>query len=200
MMGAEFSGILVRKEKGVNMWQARVQDWKRHVHDLQTQSYEGAASRAEREEVFRRAFDLATPVAVKVLDELNVWYLESTGCVSVHPPGADGEGGLIGAWQLAWPALLAAKSRFTGAPLEPIALTAIFPLTPSHGLPWTHPHLALLRAALPIKIAAAWPFQVTSEADAQRQEPILRVLAEAEMHERTFEGDVNWRILPVMPK
>ncbi|HEX5413402.1 MAG TPA: hypothetical protein VFZ27_16235 [Terriglobia bacterium] len=182
------------------MWQARLQDWKRHVHDLQTQSYEGAASRAEKEQVFRRAFDLTTPVAVKVLAELNACYLENTGRVSVHPAGPDGEGGLLGSWQLVWPALLAAKSRFTGRELEPVALTAIFPLTPSQGLPWTHPHLALLRAALPIKIAAAWPFQVTSEADAQRQEPILRVLAEAEMHERTFEGDLNWRILPVMLK
>jgi hypothetical protein len=168
--------------------------------DLKTQTYEGASSRAEREEVFRKAFDWATPVAVKVLDDMNAFYMENTGRVTVERPGPDGEGGLIGFWKLAWPAVLSAKSRFTGEPLDPIALTAIFPLTATEGLPWTHPHLALLRKALPIKIAAAWPFQVTSEEDAKRQEPILRVLAEAEMHERTFESDVNWRILPLMLK
>ena len=182
------------------MWQTRVQDWQRHVTDLQTRTYEGASSRAEREDVFRRAFDWATPIAVKVLDDMNAFYLENTGRVTVHPPGPDGEGGLLGSWKLGWPALLSAKSRFTGHPLEPIALTAVFPLTPTQGLPWTHPHLALLRTELPINIAAAWPFQVTSEDDAKRQDPILRVLAEAEMHERTFEADTNWRILPLMLK
>lgn len=188
------------KDDGDAMWQTRIQDWQRHVEDLKTHSYEGATSRAEREEQFRRAFDWVTAVAVKVFEEMNALYMEKTGRVSVEPPGPDGEGGLLGAWKLGWPAVLSAKSRFTGAPLAPIALTAIFPLTPTNGLPWTHPHLALLRDALPGKIAAAWPFQVTSESDALRQEPILRVLAEAEMHERTFEADVNWRILPVMLK
>ncbi len=183
------------------MWEARVQDWQRHINDLKAQSYEGAASRAEREEVFRRAFDLTTPVAVKVLDGLNAAFMENTGRVTVEPPHSDGEGGLVASWKLGWPAVLSAKSRFTGEPLEPVALTVIYPLNPPpRGLPWTHPHLAMLRANLPIKIAAAWPFQVTSEEDALRQEPILRVLAEAEMHERTFEADVNWRILPLMLK
>lgn len=180
------------------MWRTRVQDWQRHVKDLQTQTYEGASSRAEREEVFRRAFNLVTPVAEKVLDDINALYLETTGSVTIHPPGPDGEGGLLGSWKLSWPSLLSAKNRFTGEHLEPIALTAVFPLTPSLGLPWAHPHLALLRTGVPMRIAAAWPFQVTSEEDALRQEPILRVLGETEMHERTYQADLNWRILPVM--
>lgn len=167
---------------------------------MQTQTYEGASSRAEREYLFRRAFDWATPVAVKVLDDMNAFYLENTGRVTVHPPGPDGEGGLLGSWKLGWPVLLSARSRFTGEALDPIALTAAIPLTPTQGLPWTHPHFALLRAGVPMRIAAAWLFQVTFENDALRQEPILRVLAEAEMHERTFEADVNWRILPLMLK
>jgi len=42
--------------------------------------------------------------------------------------------------------------------------------------------------------------QVISEEDAERQEPILRVLAEGELHHRTFEADLNWRILPFVMK
>lgn len=181
-----------------DLWRLRVIDWQWRVQDLKTQTYEGVSSRSEREEVFRNAFNWTTPVATKVLDDLNVMYLKGTGRVTVHPPSQDGDGGLLAAWKLGWPAVLSAKSRFTGEPLGPIALTAIFPMTPTQGLSWTHPHLALLRSTLPTKIAAAWPFQVTSPEDAARQKPIVRVLAEAEMHERTFEADANWRILPLM--
>jgi hypothetical protein len=45
-------------------------------------------------------------------------------------------------------------------------------------------------------LAAAFPLQVVSAEDAARQEPILRLLAEAELHERTYQSDLNWRILP----
>ena len=31
--------------------------------------------------------------------------------------------------------------------------------------------------------------------DAERQEPILWAIAEAEVHERTFAADLNWRLL-----
>ena len=79
--------------------------------------------------------------------------------------------------------------------LEPISLNVIFPLMATGTMQWTHPHLTLLHRDLPQKMAAAWPFNVMSAEDAERQEPILRVLAEAEMHERTFEADVNWRVL-----
>ncbi len=179
-----------------SIWARRVEDYHRHVVDLQNKWYEGAASRAEREALFRVAFDLATPVAYKVLDDINVHFLKGSGEYLAQQPGPDGEGGLIGSWSLTWPLLRAAANRFTGKPLDPLALTVIFPLTPSLGMQWTHPHIALLRPGLIDGLAAAWPFQVTSPKDAERQEPILRVLAEAELHERFYQSDLNWRILP----
>jgi hypothetical protein len=51
-----------------------------------------------------------------------------------------------------------------------------------------HPHLSGSAAGF-------WPFQVTSEADAERQRSILAVIVELELHQRVFETD--WRILPV---
>jgi hypothetical protein len=185
-----------RTEVEESVWALRLEDYIRHVDDLRNRNYEGALTREEREDKFRTAFNLVTPVAQRVLEELNSCFLEGTGQFDVQSPGSDGEGGLVGSWNLTWPLLRTAANRFTGEQLEPIRVTAIFPLTPSGGMQWTHPHLALLRKELSTGIAAAWPFQVTSAEDAERQEPILRVLAEAELHERTFQADLNWRILP----
>jgi len=185
-----------RDEPQASVWRLRIQDWQRHVRDLQTRTYEGAAAREKREEVYRKAFDLVTPIAEQVLADINSLYLEGTGELQLQTPVSDGAGGLIGWWSLTWPLLRKARNRFTGDPLEPVAVTAIFPLTPTGAMQWTHPHLALLRSGRPDGIAAAWPFQVTSSEDAARQEPILRVLAEGEFHERTYLADLNWRILP----
>jgi hypothetical protein len=177
-------------------WPERIKDYRRHIHDLQTRSYEGASSRRDREEVFRQAFDFTTPVAQRVLEDLSKVFLKGTGRFAVHPPERMAEeGGLLGRWTLDWPQLRTARSRFTGQPLAPITLNAIYPLMATGTMQWTHPHLALLRPEVPHKMAAAWPFNVLSAEDAERQEPILKVLAEAEMHERTFEADINWRVL-----
>ena len=177
-------------------WPERVQDYRRHIRDLQTRSYEGASSRSDREEVFRKSFDFVTPVAQRVLEDLSKVFLKGTGRFDVHPPERiPDEGGLLGCWTLDWPQLRAARSRFTGQPLAPITLNVIYPIVVTGTMQWTHPHLALLRPEVPHRMAAAWPFNVLSNQDAERQEPILRVLAEAEMHERTFEADVNWRVL-----
>lgn len=177
-------------------WPDRIQDYRRHIRDLQTRSYEGASERSDREEVFLKAFDLTTPVAIRVLEDLSKVFLKGTGKFAVHPPERiPGEGGLLGRWTLDWPQLRTARSRFTRQPLAPITLNAIYPIMATGTMQWTHPHLALLRPEVPHRMAAAWPFNVLSAEDAGRQEPILRVLAEAEMHERTFEADVNWRVL-----
>ena len=177
-------------------WPERVQDYRRHIRDLQTRSYEGAIERSEREEVFLKAFAFTTPVAQRVLDDLSKVFLKGTGQFAVHPPERiPDEGGLLGRWTLDWPQLRTARSRFTGQPLAPITLNVIYPIMATGTMQWTHPHLALLRPEVPHRMAAAWPFNVLSVEDAERQEPILRVLAEAEMHERTFEADVNWRVL-----
>ncbi len=39
-----------------------------------------------------------------------------------------------------------------------------------------------------------WPCQVIDDADAERQEPILRAIVESELHQRIFQG--TWRVIP----
>jgi hypothetical protein len=191
------SPSLSRSSDGSRLnWPDRVQDYRRHITDLQTRSYEGAIERSEREAVFLKAFDFTTPVAQRVLEDLSQVFLKGTGQFAVHPPERiPNEGGLLGRWTLDWPQLRTARSRFTGEPLAPVTLKAIYPIMATGTMQWTHPHLALLRPEVTHRMAAAWPFNVLSAEDAERQEPILRVLAEAEMHERTYEADVNWRVL-----
>jgi hypothetical protein len=168
---------------------ARREDWRRHVQDLVTRSYEGASERPAREEMFRRAFELTTPVATRVLEAVDALYLGRTAAISVAAPAADGDGGLLGSWDMTWPALEQSRSRFTGAPLPPVQLFAMFPRD------FTHPHLALFSLGPPRRVAASWPMQVTSAEDAERQEVVLWAIAEAEVHERTFAADLNWRLL-----
>jgi hypothetical protein len=176
-------------------WKVRTIDYARHVADLRTRSYEGAVSRDDREKMFCRAFDVVTPVAHRVLSDLNDSFLASSGRMKTVPPARTEEGGLIGSWELTWPSLEQAKNRFDGSSLEPLAIHAIFPLAPTGAMQWTHPHFALLRSGCREGLGAAWPMQITSPEDAWRQEPILRVLAEAELHERTFLANSNWRLL-----
>jgi hypothetical protein len=177
-------------------WRSRLIDYKRHVDDLRAHSYEGAVSREQREEVFLRAFELTTPVARRVLTEMNHCFLAGTGSFRIIVPARSDEGGLIGAWELSWPLQQKARDRFNQEPLPPLAMHAVYPLQPTLGMAWTHPHFAMLRPGCHEGFAAAWPMQVVCEADAWRQEPILRVLAEADLHERTFLGDLNWKLLP----
>jgi hypothetical protein len=171
--------------------EARRTDWRRHVQDLVTQTYEGASDRAAREAVFRRAFELTTPVARRVLERIDETYLGGTGAVSVSQPDSDGEEGLLGSWNLTWPLLEQARSRFSGEPMPPVQIFAMFP----HG--FTHPHIALFNIETPRRWVACWPLQITSADDAERQEIVLWGIAEADMHERTFAGDLNWRLLQV---
>ena len=182
---------------------ARREDWRRHVVDLQTRTYEGAEERAAREEIFREAFDLTTPVAVRVLKALDQAYLGGRGTIDTtlprHVPASDGltgaerqpVTGLVGSWSLTWPELRQARSRLTGLPMPPVQIFAMFPDD------FTHPHLALFDLGQPRRWIACWPLQVLSADEAERQEPILAAIAEGEMHERTFEGDLNWRLLDV---
>jgi hypothetical protein len=185
----------VKHNEPPTVWMKRTVDYRRHVQDLRTRSYEGATSREQRENVFRAAFDLLTPVAEKVLSDLNVFFLSGLGWTRTVKPSPSEDGGLIGFWELTWPVQQQSKNRFTQQPLEPLAIYTVFPSKPTLSMEWTHPHLAMLRPCCHSGLAAAWPLQVTSEEDAWRQEPILRVLAEAELHERTFLADTNWRLL-----
>ena len=171
----------------------RRSDWRRHVEDLVEQRYEGAVERAERDRVFRTAFELCTPVALRVLERANELLLGRTASLSIEAPQPDGTGGLRGGRRMSWPLLEQARNRFTGEPLPPVEIGALFP----DG--FTHGHLALYELAAPRRGIAAWPLQVTSPEDAVRQEPILWAIAEAEVHERTFAGDLNWRLLTFEP-
>jgi len=183
------------RNEATSVWLKRTVDYRRHIDDLRTHSYEGASSREEREKVFIEAFDLLTPVAEKVLSDLNFFFLSGLGWTRTVSPSRSEDGGLIGFWELTWPLQQRSKNRFTQQLLDPLAIHAVFPKRPTLSMEWTHPHLALLRPCCHSGLAAAWPLQVTSIEDAWRQEPILRVLAEAELHERTFLADTNWRLL-----
>lgn len=182
------------------LFAARRADWRRHVVDLQERAYEGALDRTEQERVFVRACELLTPVAIRVLSALRDNYLDGAGEVSVVLPrrveseqltGArlQPEGGLLASWNLTWPLLEQSRSRLTGQALPPVQIFAMFPAD------FTHPHIALFDIEMPRRWIACWPFQVTTADDADRQEPILAVVAEAEMHDRTFAADLNWRLL-----
>ncbi len=181
---------------------ARREDWRRHVVDLQTRTYEGASDRAAREVILQEAFRLMTPVAVRVLESLSTAYLAGAGSVTVTSPrrvtpeeleGATRTptGGLLGSRSLTWPSLERARSRLTGEAMPPVEIFAMFPDD------FTHAHLALFSLHRPRTWIACWPLQVATPADAERQEETLAAIAEAEMHDRTFAGDLNWRLLEV---
>ncbi len=124
-----------------NWWHGRVEDYARHVTDLRQRGYEGALDREAKEAAFQRAFEITTPLALQVLDDLSDWYLCATGTTSLESPNRDESGGLVGSWSLSWPLLEADKDRMTGEELPPVRLRAIFPIE------WTHPHLALIGPA-----------------------------------------------------
>ncbi|MEX1124129.1 MAG: hypothetical protein WEE53_00555 [Acidimicrobiia bacterium] len=109
------------------LWRDRVQDTMRHLEDLRYRTYEGAESRADREAVYLRGFELVTPVATRVLDDLNEWLLENQGTVTTTPPHDDGANGLIGMWSLSWPRLEKAINQYTGHAPEAVRLVAVQP-------------------------------------------------------------------------
>jgi hypothetical protein len=159
----------------------RTEDLFRHLDDLRTNSFEGAGPRAERIELFRRAVELLGPVVRPVLDEANAALLDGTGEVSEQDLAEQPDGGWTARWELSWPEQREAPNIRGGDGVSPVQVVAWF------AAGFTHPHLAGSRAG-------DWPLQVTSQADAERQEPIVRAIVEAELHQRIFEG--GWRILP----
>ena len=160
----------------------------RHLEDLRGDAYEGASG-PERDRRYEAAFELLTPVAIEVLQQLNVSILRGTGEVSVWPPGPDGHGGAVGSWVMSWPELSQATNRMNGSVLQPVTISAVFP--PG----FTHPHLV---AGGPVNPRAAsilaWPMQVTSKQDAEHHRPVLWAIATAELHDRIYQS--SWRIVP----
>ncbi|HUZ36493.1 MAG TPA: hypothetical protein VMV17_09200 [Streptosporangiaceae bacterium] len=157
----------------------RSEDVYRHLEDLRTRTYEGARDWPERVAVFRRAVGLLDPVVRAVLTEASREYLRGAGTVR-HHTGEDRDGGVYARWELSWPQQRDAGAH-DGGRVEPVQVMALF------GRGSTHPHL---RGA----VAGMWPCQITSEADAQRQEPVVRAIVEAELHERIAQG--SWRVIP----
>jgi hypothetical protein len=153
----------------------RTEDLFRHLDDLRTDSYEGAGPRAERNDVFRRATELLDPVVTAILDEVNARLLDGTGTVTHAPAASDGSGGLAARWTLSWPAQVERG-------VDPVEVVAWY------GAAFSHGHLS--GASL-----GHWPLQVTSAADAARQDPIVRAIVEAELHQRVFDAKGDWRLL-----
>jgi hypothetical protein len=159
----------------------------RHVEDLRTDTYEGAAG-PEREARYRAAFDLLSIVATGVLGDIDELLLLGTGDISIQPPGPDGHGGLIGSWMLSWPALREARNRITGKALSPVTISAVWPAG------FVHPHLVAGGAINPrAESLTAWPMQIASAEEAAQQEPLLWALATAEVHDRIYHS--SWRVL-----
>ena len=163
----------------------RAEDLYRHLDDLRTDTYEGLGPRSERVELYRGAVTLLGPVVRRVLEEADAAFLAGTGQISEHGPSEDGRGGLTASWELSWPEQQSATPvRGERDRVGPVQVIAWF------AAGFTHPHLA--GASL-----GHWPLQVTDETDAERQEPIVRAIVEAELHQRVFEG--SWKILPGYP-
>jgi hypothetical protein len=153
----------------------RTEDLFRHLDDLRTDSYEGAGPRSQRDDVFRLATELLDPVVTAVLEEVDARLLDGTGEVGHAPAASDGSGGLAARWSLSWPA-----QRERG--VDPVEVVAWY------GAAFTHGHLS--GSSL-----GHWPLQVTSTADAARQDPIVRAIVEAELHQRVFDAKGDWRVI-----
>ena len=160
----------------------------RHLADLRENAYEGASG-ADRQARYVAAFELLTPVALDVLQQVNAALLRGSGDVSVRAPEPDGTGGFIGSWLLTWPELAESNSRRTGEALQPVKLSAVFP--PG----FTHPHLVAGGPVDPRGASLnAWPMQVTSSEDAEQHRPVLWAIATAEVHDRIYQS--SWRVIP----
>jgi hypothetical protein len=157
----------------------------RHLEDLRRGSFEGVEPREGRVALFERAVALLDPVVRSVMRETNDTFLLGSGEVSALPVTTDeGSGDAIAEWSLSWPEQRAARNVRADGGVGPIQVIALF------ACGFTHPHLRGTTAG-------NWPLQVVDEADADRQEPIIRAIVESELHERVFEG--TWRIVPSPP-
>lgn len=162
----------------------------RHLRDLSTDTYEGLAARSERFGHFLQAIELATPVATTVLEAMNQAVLGGTGTVGRDPLPDFGAGLDSCRWTLEWPLQHASVSRVTGLPLEPVAINVAFPPD------YTHPHLGESKPSTAPSIWA-WPFQVSAHSDAESLRPVLETIAAASLHERIFQSDIGWRVVPL---
>jgi hypothetical protein len=166
---------------GVALPPPRREDVFRHLQDLRAGTFEGADSRDDRVALFRRAVALLDAVVRAVLEEANGAFLAASGSIGSKSVEVHQSGDADATWELSWPEQREAKNVRAGGVVRPIQVVAWF------AAGFTHPHL---RGSA----VGNWPLQVLDAADARRQEPIVRAIVEAELHERIFEG--TWRIVP----
>jgi len=171
-----------------SFWSWRSEDLRRHLADLQRNAYEGAEEREDRNDVFRRAFDLLTPVAIDVLADFNAHVLNGSGDISTHALRPRDGLGLYGTWECSWPEQREARSRFDGTPIPPLQLQAFFPGD------FTHGHLMIGRPFYVDQPVSSWFMQVVTDEDARRQRHALESICETQVHEMVFTS--NWRIIP----
>jgi hypothetical protein len=157
----------------------RDQDLMRHLADLVARRYEGTESWPERRALFHRAAELLDPLVRRALRETNDTFLESTGEITTRCVEHD-DGSVEERWEMSWPLQREATSR-DGGPVDPVQVIAWFRRS------FNHPHL---RGST----AGDWPLQVLDAADVARQEPIVRAIVEAELHQRIYEG--RWQVIP----
>ncbi len=151
----------------------REPDLRRHLDDLRTRSHAGRTGWADKAALFREEVDRLDPVVRQALSELSDDWLAGEGTVERADSADDPEGHLVTRWSLTWP-----DQRDAG--VAPVQVAARF--APGR----LHPHLGATRAR-------DWPMAVYDDADAARQLPLLRLLAESELHQRVFEAD--WRVV-----
>jgi hypothetical protein len=117
-----------------------------------------------------------------VLTETNLGCLANSGEIQFHPAGDDPSSDLISRWTLSWPAQREARSRNEGEQVAPIQVIAKMGRTALHG------HVSGARAG-------DWPLQITNSDEAEAQEQLVRLIVEAELHQRIFDTDGYWRIV-----
>jgi hypothetical protein len=148
-------------------------DLEHHLDDLRTRTHEGREAWPDKAALFAEEVDRLDPVVRQALSELSDDWLDGTGTVARTDTADDPEGHLVTRWALSWPDQQAAG-------VEPVQIAARY--APGR----LHPHLGATRAR-------DWPMSVLDDADAQRQLPLLRLLAESELHQRIFDAD--WRVV-----
>ena len=166
-------------------WAAeRTEDFRRHLSDLQDQSYEGAKDRLDRERVFEAATRLLEPVVNDVLRQFGSLMLAGSGSIEDSGVVRSEDGSVERRWSLSWPGQIAAQRRVgEPGPILPIVIRAFFP--PG----WTHGHLAG-------SAVGSWPLQIVNTDDAARQTATVWAIAEAEFHQRIYEMVQAWDRVP----
>jgi hypothetical protein len=150
----------------------------RHFADLRDRTHFGARSRGDKERLFGEAVALIDPYARGALGEMNHDLLLGTGEVSGTGVRQDATGGVEAEWTLSWPLQQAAG-------IEPVILRAHF------GTQFHHPHLRS-------RTAGDWPLNVSDEAQAAAELPMLRAMATADLHNLVFQLGGDVRIIPAV--